>query len=190
MNHDTWKRFTRSVRDRMVMKFGSLESRTELEARSRRINLEELGANVENSKTVAVTVLPTAPVGRHMGNMKILTDVEEKPSVDVWVYASVAGDLEVTPKSHNFGDLRKGVPEETSFAIRSKGDRAFEITGVKTSCEYTRVELTEVVPGREYRVRLRVLPDVPLGKLRGTVTAVTTDRNEPRVEFSFYGSVR
>jgi hypothetical protein len=187
---NTWIRFVQTVRDRMVMKFGSDESKSELETRSKGIDLEELGAGVENSKTVAVTILPTAPVGRHVGSLKIVTDVEERPSVDVWVYASVVGDLEVTPKNHNFGDIRRGEREETSFTIYNRGKRAIEITGVESSSRYTRVELTEVAPGREYRIRLRLLPDVPLGKLRGTVTAATTDKDEPTVEFSFYGSVR
>lgn len=186
---DAWKRLIRAARKGFRNKFVARGVRVSPRRKGSGEKPVHFEADVENSVSISVTLLPTAPLGQHSGRLTIHTGVEEKPMVMVPVHASVVGDLKVTPKHHNFGSVTRGEIKEATFYVTSRKGKPFRITSVKCSSPHASAGLSEVSPGKEYEIRLGILPDVPVGQLQGSVTARTTDRDEPEIEVKFYARV-
>jgi len=180
----------KSAREDLIRKFGSREARASLTARGPAERLEEFGADVEQARKVSVTLLPSASIGNHSGRLKIHTDLEEKPLLDVPVYAKVVGDIKVEPRSHNFGVIHRGQTKESVFTISSMQRRILRINKVDNSCEYAVVELSEVEPRTKYQLRVKILPDAPIGRLYGSATLHTNDPDQSEVRLKFYADVR
>ncbi|MFQ5906527.1 MAG: DUF1573 domain-containing protein, partial [bacterium] len=185
-----WEKALKTARENLIRKFGSREARSGLLVKDRPAKLEEFGADVEEARTVSVTLLPSAQIGSHSGRMKIHTNLEEKPVLDVPIYAKVVGDIKVEPRSYNFGVIRRGETKESIFTISSTQRRILKIRKVENNCEHATVELSEVEPRTKYQLRVAISPDAPVGRLYGTATLHTNDPDQPEVRVRFYADVR
>jgi hypothetical protein len=177
------------IRERAVRRFASIETKAALGIMVGNKYGKSLSAGEGKSRSIAVTLLPTAPIGRHVGRLKIKTDLEAKPSVEVAVYADVVGDLKAVPQYHSFGSIPRGEREEAVFRVVSRSGRRFRVSGATCTSAHASAEAREVTPGAEYEVRLRVSPKAPVGQLHGTVVVRTTDKVQPEIDLKFYARV-
>ena len=186
---DSWKKFFKSVGERLERKFGHDYNKSRSEIDGPPITGRPEGPDEENTSIISVTLLPTAPVGQHSGHLKIYTDVKERPVIEVALHAKVVGDLIAAPRHRNLGSIKRGESKEAVFNISSRANRGFRVTGVECNSEHATVEHTQV-PGRhEHQIRVTISPDAPVGQLHGTVTVSTDDEDEPKLEMIFYGKV-
>jgi len=185
-----WKKVLKSTKEGLVKKFGSMRARAELLERERATRSEEPVADVEGTRTISVTILPTAAMGNHSGKMKIYTDLEKKRLVEVAVHGRVIGNIQVRPKAHNFGTIRRGQANEVAFNIARMGGKVFRIKEIETSSEHVSVQLSDVRSGAEYELKVEILPGAPVGRLYETVKLHTDDPDQPEINIKIYGNVR
>ena len=185
-----WKKIVKSTKEGLVKKFGSMSARAELLERQRATRFQEPVADVEGTRTISVTILPTATIGNHSGKMKIYTDLEKKKLLQVAVYGRVTGNIQVRPQAHNFGTIGSGQAKETAFNIARRGGKTFSIKEVETSSEYVSVQLSDVRSGAEYELKVEILPGAPEGRLAETVKLHTDDPDQSEIEIKLYGNVR
>jgi hypothetical protein len=171
-----------SAKQKIVEKFGSehrIPQRKQL-AETERPDTSDVVAR--NSRMVSVRLLPTAAVGAHMGTLRIHTNLDKKPLVEVDVIAVVMGDITVQPRLRDLGVVRRGRTIEGSFRIESRDEAPFSITTVETDSEHLSTELSMLESDWAYKLKVSVLPDAPLGMFRASVTLHTTDQDQPELK--------
>ncbi len=177
-----------SARDNIAERFGSHDSPEDMK-KTQTPAADEF-VDEDRARLVRVTILPSAPVGRLNKTVKIYTNVEEKPLLELRIAANVFGNVKVEPQHHNFGSLKRGETKEAIFRITMRKAGAVRITGVETTSEYVLAEVTESVPGPGYDLTVRTSPDAPLGSLNGYVTIHTTDEEQPELTVKYFANVR
>lgn len=81
--------------------------------------------------TFKVTRRPGLPVGGRSGLLRILTNDDRVPQLDVDMRIYLVGDLAARPARVNFGRMEIGDSFEQTFQVVSKTAAPFELTGVK-----------------------------------------------------------
>lgn len=185
-----WRLALRSTKDGLVKKFGSKREDEAGPENNPDIRPEEARGDTLRAVTVAVTVRPTASIGRRSGKVKIHTNLEEMRVLQVLAFVDVVGHISVDPPAHNFGVIRTGEKKKVTLAITSNDKTTFKITRVENGCEQVSVSLTEVQPGARYELTVETKPDAPVGRLRGTVKLYTDDPNQPEMKVKLYGKVQ
>lgn len=185
-----WKLALRSARDGLVRKFGSKSANDTGPESSPNTGFQGSGGDTLRAAVVAVTVRKTAQIGRRSGGIRIHTDLEEKPVLELFAYVDVVGHISVEPPAHNFGVIRAGQKKVATFVITSKERKMFKINRVENKCKQVSVHLTEVEPGARYELRVETLLDAPAGNIRGTAKLHTSDPNQPEIEIRLYGNIQ
>jgi hypothetical protein len=179
-----------SARDQVVEKFGSQNPAPDtLPWIQPKEPPKDPNTDMDKARTINVKILPTASVGRHSGVIKIHTNLEKKPRLDVRVKANVVGSIKVEPQRRDVGTVFRGQSKEAVFEISLREAAAVRIDSVETSVEHLSTELSESASGSEYELKVRVRPDAPVGRLRETVTLHTTDEDRPEIELGFYARI-
>jgi hypothetical protein len=184
-----WRTVVTSSRNRLVKQFGSTSARAELLEREKRTKPKEQDEDVEGSRTISVTLLPTASTGKHSGRIEIHTNLEKKKLLGIPVWGKVVGHIMVEPQAHNFGVIKRGETREAAFKITSRKKTMFNIRRVEKTYEHVATELSEVQPGVVYELKVKIPPDIPVGRLHGTVKLYTSDPAQPEIEIAFFGKV-
>jgi hypothetical protein len=143
----------------------------------------------ENARTISVTLLPTAPIGRQYGTLKVHTDLEEKPVLDVRISASVVGNIKVEPQHFNFGNVKMGEGKETTFKITARETVVVDVTSIETSSEHVSASLVDTTPSSAYELKVSIGSGAPIGRLHGNVILHTTDRDQPELKVRFFANV-
>jgi len=86
--------------------------------------------------------------------------------------------------------LDRGETKEATFTIMSKNGKIFRIKRVDSDYEHAYIELSDVQPGIEYQLKVKILPDVPVGRLHGSAKLYTSAPDQPEIEVKYYGRVR
>jgi len=186
---DVWGAVVTTSKNHLVKKFGSMSARAELLEREKRTKPEEPDEDVEGSRTISVTLLPTASIGKHSGRIEIYTNLEKKKLLGIPVWGEVVGHIVVEPQTHNFGLIKRGETGEVAFKITSRKRTMFNIRRVESTYEHVSTELSEVQPGVEYKLRVKIPTDIPVGRLHGTIKLHTSDPGQPEIEIAFFGKV-
>jgi hypothetical protein len=186
-----WKAAMKSTKEGLSKKFAGKPPEPGSETEATEQTMEEMGGNVDEAKTIAVTISPSAAIGGHSGRMFVHTDMKEKELIEIPVYANIVGNIEVEPRAHNFGVLQKGETKDVSFTVYSRMNKIFKIDKVENSADNAAtVEITEVEPGTKYQARVTLLPTAPTGRLYGIATLYTNDPGQPQVEIRYYADIR
>jgi len=114
-------------------------------------------AHAQKAPTVGTPVAAAAPTG--------------KPSLIAW-----------TSDSHDFGDIKKGVPASHDFTFKNTTKQTILITNVKAACGCTATNYTKtpIKPGETGSVTATYNAANP-GAFSKTVTVTTNDTDVPKI---------
>lgn len=140
----------------------------------------------KSGAVLMVTLLKTMPAGPFTDTIKVATS---RVPVEMVVFGTVLGDLNVTPSQVSFGIVPHHGGAERMVRLINSGPRAVKITGLSSTNVAVSAAAEPVEPGKEYKITLRLHPDTPDGALRGMLAIKTDDPNQRDVRVPFYGIV-
>lgn len=141
-------------------------------------------------RRIMVRVLPDMPLGRFNDRLVVRTSNARYPLLSVPVFGSVEGDLVVLPPQVSFGTVRRGRRAVREVRVHNQGQQPVGIVRVDVPEQLLPAEVETVAKGRDFRVRLRLRPDLAPQKLEGTVEIVTSHPRERRLRVPIFGRVR
>jgi len=133
-----------------------------------------------------LTLLNTTPAATFTDVVKIATNVSP---LNIPVYGTVLGDLNVTPPQISFGIVKAHAGAVRMARLVNASDRAVKVLGVSTNNRGVSAAIAPITPGKEFKLTLELAPNSPNGTLRGSVAIQTDDPGQPVVQVPFYGIV-
>ncbi|HYC76637.1 MAG TPA: DUF1573 domain-containing protein [Planctomycetota bacterium] len=132
------------------------------------------------------------PVGELRGTYTFVTDLPSMQQFQVKFGAIIDGEVQMKPKSFNFGAIKKGdTTTAREIQITKTGAADLKIEGLELKPEgLFKAELVEVAAGREYKVRVTLLPGVEAKYQRGTLVVRTNVPGEDVLTAYFYAMVK
>ncbi|HEV2170280.1 MAG TPA: DUF1573 domain-containing protein, partial [Candidatus Binatus sp.] len=133
-----------------------------------------------------VTLLKTMPVGPFDDTIKITTN---RVPLQVDVFGTVAGDLNVDPAQVSFGIVPRGQDIVRIFKLSNQGPKPVKVLDVSSSSAAVGAVAEAVTPGKEYKVTVTLRHGTPDGQLRGNLTIKTDDPDQATLNVPFYAIV-
>lgn len=130
-------------------------------------------------------------VGLLRETVVVRTDVPRAPLTTVAVRGSVLGEVVISPKTFNLGQVKAGSKVERTVTVKKMGDtpmKVLEVTASPRQIFQARVE--EVEPGRSFKVIVSLADDVKPRYYRGSLTIRTDCKGEEIQKAWFYALVR
>lgn len=140
-----------------------------------------------NRYVVRAMSAPNLPLGRYQDTVKLTTDSQETPQIELQLDASVVLPLRVSPKSIVFDRVTasEGEPPRASkfVWVMQSGGPAFEVKGIQSSLPFLTAERTENGNSGSiiFRVLFTGLP--PKGSHTGKITINTNIPSQPQIDF-------
>ena len=100
--------------------------------------------------------------------------------------------LAIKPSRINFGKLKKGIKSPAKYASLTGIDKdKIKITSVKSQNDYIKVDtnLSGFENDKKKQIKIAVLPDIKLGRLRDRVTINTDHEKVKKLTLYVYGEV-
>lgn len=143
-------------------------------------NSGSLSVSVETVRTghsyrVTATLKPPLPDGRLSANVRLYTDSEKYPTIDLPVWARVSGALTVAPRELVIP--AQGPALTRYLIVRATDGREFRIEAVEVPWPEIQIS-TNSYPGGGYRITLSNIQ--PSADLRDTAVVVRTDAEGAR----------
>jgi hypothetical protein len=135
---------------------------------------------------LTLTLLKTTPAAPFSDIVKVSTNVSP---LNIPVYGTVLGDLNVTPAQVSFGIVKHRAGAIRIARLTNASARPVKVIGVSTNNRMISAAVAPVTPGKEFKLTLELLPNSPDGTLRGSVAIQTDDPGQPLVQVPFYGIV-
>lgn len=139
---------------------------------------------------VTVSLTADAPVGPVNNRLRIFSNLDKKPVVEVPLYATVMGDLKVSSNSVNFGTFKPGTAQEVILTIEAPATHPIHVTSVRTSTPEVVATLKTVKDGHAYEVHCSVSAAKQSGRIAGKLIIETSDPAEARRELQLIGFVK
>lgn len=139
---------------------------------------------------VRVALTGEAPPGPISNRLRIYTNNEKKPVLEVPIYAKVQGYLKLSSESLHFGTFAPGQAKEIVLTVTAPEGHPIEVTSVKSSVPDVTATLKTLQEGHSYEVHCAVSPAKTTGRLTGKLIIETNDPNEARRELSLIGFVK
>jgi len=133
-----------------------------------------------------VTLEKTMPTGAFDDTIKVVTN---RVPIQVDVFGTISGDLNVEPAQVSFGIVPRGQDVVRFLALHNSGARDVKVLDVISSIPTVGVSTAAVKPGREYKITVTLNRGSPEGQLRGQLTIKTDDPDEPAMTVPFYAIV-
>jgi hypothetical protein len=135
---------------------------------------------------LTLTLLKSTPAATFTDIVKVATNVSP---LNIPVYGTVLGDLNVTPPQISFGIVKAHAGAIRMARLVNASTRAVKVLGVTTNNRMITAAIAPVTPGKEFKLTLELAPNSPNGTLRGSVAIQTDDPGQPVVQVPFYGIV-
>jgi hypothetical protein len=133
-----------------------------------------------------VTLLKTMPTGPFDDSIKITTN---RVPLQVDVFGTVTGDLNVDPAQVSFGFAPRGQDVVRIFKLSNQGKRPIKVLDVASSSPAVGAIAVPVTPGKEYKVTVTLRHGTPDGQLHGNLTIKTDDPDQATLNVPFYAIV-
>ena len=133
-----------------------------------------------------VSLLKTMPVGPFDDTVKIITN---RVPVQVDVFGTVTGDLNIDPAQVSFGIVPHGQDIVRIFKLSNEGKKPVKVLDVASSSPAVGAVAEAVTPGKEYKVTVTLRHGTPEGTLRGNLTIKTDDPDQATLNVPFYAIV-
>jgi hypothetical protein len=133
-----------------------------------------------------VSLLKSMPVGPFDDSIKITTN---RVPLNVDVFGTVTGDLNVDPAQVSFGIVPRGQDIVRIFKLSNQGAKPVKVLDVASSSPAVGAVAEAVTPGKEYKVTVTLRHGTPDGQLRGNLTIKTDDPDQATLNVPFYAIV-
>jgi len=133
-----------------------------------------------------VSLLKSMPVGPFDDTIKITTN---RVPVQVDVFGTVTGDLNIDPAQVSFGIVPRGQDIVRFFKLSNQGPHPIKVLNVASSSPAVAATAEPVTPGKEYKVTVTLRHGTPDGQLRGNLTIKTDDPDQATLNVPFYAIV-
>ncbi len=145
------------------------------------------GATGARLYKVSVKIEGDLPVGALRANLSIATTLTSQAVITVPVTALVEGEVNVTPRTFNFGNVTAGGDSLREVLVDKSGNPDLKIESLRFDPEgaFTGT-VEEVKAGSAYKVIIRPGKDLKKGYQRGTLTISTNCKGEERLLVYFY----
>ena len=163
----------------------------QVSAGSEYVEAKIFSTEADGNIRVQVSLLPNAPIGNLKVNLNLTYQYKEEFSnLEIPVFATVLGDLEVLPKHLFFGIVRNADGAKKRAEVKILGNRKIHVKSVKAQSKYVKAMLTAIHQGKKYTIQTEILADAPVGELRDTVIVFTDSPVQPQIEIPLYAQVR
>jgi hypothetical protein len=135
---------------------------------------------------IRVSLLKTMPLGPFDDSIKITTN---RVPLQVDVYGTVTGDLNVDPAQVSFGLVPHGQDIVRIFKLSNEGTKPVKVLDVASSSPAVGAVAEPVTPGKEYKVTVTLRHGTPDGQLHGNLTIKTDDPDQATLNVPFYAVV-
>jgi hypothetical protein len=133
-----------------------------------------------------VSLLKSMPLGPFDDTIKIMTN---RVPLQVDVFGTVTGDLNVDPAQVSFGIVPRGQDIVRIFKLSNQGPKPVKVLEVASSSPAVGATAEAVTPGKEYKVTVTLRHGTPDGQLRGNLTIKTDDPDQATLNVPFYAIV-
>ena len=189
--------FSRSLKGQTLTKsvtFTAVDApNLEIQAQKTRKGLFEVNTinGFEGNPQVSVleiTVPADMEPGRHRDNVRVKTNLEDMPTVDIETQAWITQSLTVSPEQVSFR-YKKSFMQTIRVSPFEKGTE-YKVTGAEIDLPEISVEIMETIPNQETKV---ILTGVPIsntdarvqetkGHIKGTLTIYTDQADSPVIK--------
>ena len=153
---------------------------------SKFLRLEEISGD-DKSKTFTVGISPEASLGEIRERVVIEVSGSKASAINVPVFATVKGDLQLQPTTLSFGILEGSEEFKRSVKLENLGERKVNITSIESNNPALNVSYTEVKKGKAYVIQVNVDPAKVSKELRASVSIKTDHPDEKNLALSVYG---
>ena len=197
-----FQRGPRGVEHTKRVTFTATETdKLEIQADATRKGLFEVvvvnGLDGDPRKAALDVILPVdMPIGKQRDNVRVRTNIEDMPTVDIEVRCWVHDILVISPGAINF--RFKASFKHSVRVAPAQGEVPFKITGAEVDLPEISAEIKETVPNRETLIILQGTPitaDDPRavetnGRIKGILTIHTDLEQQPTIEVPISYMVR
>jgi hypothetical protein len=150
------------------------------------IKVERQPSAAGQAVMLKVSLADTMPVGTFVDTLNIATN---RIPVQVSVYGTVAGALNVDPPQVSFGIVPHRGSAERIVRITNSGKRPVKLLGMESSNTSVAASIEPVTPGKEYKVTVLLRRNTRDGQVRGQLVIKTDDPEQQSVTIPYYGIV-
>ncbi len=154
-----------------------------------KVQIEDVQIGGKKGKRLRVRVTKAAELGRLNDQIVVTTTSKKKPTITIPVFGSIEGDVMVLPPQVSFGVVRQGVGKAQHIRIQNRSTQPVTVLQVTSSLDNVVAEITEITPGKEYRLSLHVKADSTPGKIRGSIEVLTDHPEEKHLSIPLYGMI-
>lgn len=156
-----------------------------VEASFREATAAERVAGVEARQwRIEIRLTDKAPFGPLAGTIRVRTNHPDEPTLELALGGNVRRLIHAQPGTVDFGRVRLPLkePRRFVFKLHNFGTPPVEVTSITTDLPHVSASFSAEQEGRRWRVELLLAPEVPKGKLEGTLVIATSSPVAPRVE--------
>jgi len=133
-----------------------------------------------------IALLKTMPVGAFDDTIKVTTN---RVPVQVDVFGTVTGDLNVDPAQVSFGIVPRGQDIVRLVKLSNQGAHTIKVLNVTSSSPAVVASAEPIAPGKDYKLTVMLRRGTPDGQLRGQLTIKTDDPEQATINLPFYAIV-
>ncbi len=162
-----------------------------LETSSEYITAELVEEEVDGEKrrSIRITLLEEAPIGRINEKLTVKTNIENMEEIIIPLQGRKLGDIQADPERIRFGDFTPDAGYEKTINIISKSGKDFEITSAESSDPNVTVDYSKSPEGG-YDLTAKLKEDFAERFLRGFITIETNRDNQSKFKVHFQGYFR
>jgi len=154
---------------------------------SNNFTIQEIEAG-SNYRVMRVTLQPEVRPGEVRERIVVGLRGDKRQSVNIPIYASIKGPIQMNPASLSYGILEGQEPLLRRVRIENLGKSDFEITQIDSRHKSIKVEKRTVQPGRIYELEVSLDPSSVQRELRSAIEITTNHPDQKRLSLSVYGS--
>jgi len=113
-------------------------------------------------------------VGRIRGQVKVQTNSDKVPTIDLWVHGEVLGNFDVSPRMISFVEPSEGQPSKQTIQVRPRNKGPFKVLGARDPEGSVEANVQKSADGWTIDLVLKRTPE----KRRGTLEISTNDPEE------------
>lgn len=119
------------------------------------------------------------------------------PRVELQIKGYVKAKLHISPRIIHFGELKKGSTAKRKFFVFDKDNKDFKVNKIDTSSDSLSTKISENIvedyTGSKYKqfeIEVNLAPNLPIGKLKESITVHTNDKVHPKIEIPISGTIK
>lgn len=154
-------------------------------SRSPDITLHELEAS-DTKRVLRVDLSPDTKEGEVRDRIVVLLQGDNRDSINIPVYASVTGAIDIKPSAISFGVITDKV-ETRTLTVVARSPAEFSLNSVEVDSDALAATFRPLEPKGRYEVTVRLDGSKVHRMLRGTVRLVPTQKSTAPLIVSVYG---